>query len=103
MANKYKQDHNRTKEDQKLEASLAIANELAEQNRLKRLDLEMKYRTNAIRNLYRTYKGEDGKTFQVPPDQKQKDEYVEEIKAIKKELRDHAVEIDDQEEEKTSG
>jgi hypothetical protein len=67
-----------------------IANELAEQNRLKRLQLEMKFRTQANRSLYRTYKGKDGETFTVPPDEKQKKEWKEEIEAIKKELEDQA-------------
>ena len=104
MTNKYKHDHNRKGEERESEFLLHIANELAEKNRLKRLELEMKFRTNAIRSLYRTYKSPDGKQeFQLPPDDKQKGEYKEEIIAISKELSDHAVEIDDQQEEKISG
>lgn len=100
MSNKYKHDHNRKGEERESEILLHIANELAEKNRLKRLELEMKFRTQANRSLYRTYKSPDGKQeFQVPPEQKQKDDWKEEIKAINKELSDHAVEIDDQETE----
>jgi len=104
--NKYKLDkldkHNDKLTDEAKEEQLLlhIANELAEQNRLKSLELEMKFRTNANRSLYRTYKGKEGETFTVPPDEKQKTEWKEEIKAITKELKDHAVEIDDQEGEK---
>ncbi len=104
--NKYKLDkldkHNDKLTDEAKEEQLLlhIANELAERNRLKSLELEMKFRTFANRALYRTYKGKEGETFTVPPDDKQKEEWKEEIKAITKELKDHAVEIDDQEGEK---
>jgi len=110
--NKYKplhdhnlKDHldNRSSEEKHIDILLNIANELAERNRLKSLELEMKFRTFANRTLYRSYKGKDGETFTVPPDAKQKEEWKEEIKAITKELKDHAVAIDDQQGEKTSG
>lgn len=109
--NKYRpaHDHNqkdhadsRTSQEKHTDVLLNIANELAERNRLKSLELEMKFRTFANRSLYRTYKGKDGETFTVPPDAKQKEEWKEEIEAITKELKDHAV-IDDQQVEKTSG
>ena len=109
--NKYRPSHNhnlkdhadsRSTEERHTDVLLNIANELAERNRLKSLELEMKFRTNANRSLYLTYKGKDGETFSVPPDDKKKEEWKEEIKAITKELKDHAV-IDDQQEEKTSG
>lgn len=70
-------------------ALLNISNELGERNRLKRLELEMKFRTQSNRALYRTYK-HDGVEHTVPPDDKQQKEWKEEQKAISKELKDQA-------------
>lgn len=65
----------------------AVANELAESNRLKRLELEQMFKTNALRRLYKTvkHKGED---MTIPPSDKDKEEYKLEIEAINKELED---------------
>ena len=70
--------------------NVAIANELAEANRLKRLELEMKFRTQANRALYKVVEGKDGKKFTIPPDDKDKENWKKEIQAITKELSDHA-------------
>lgn len=71
-----------------------LTNELAEQNRLTRLDLEMKYKGFARQRLYKSFKDEKGKSFTVPPDDKAKEEYKLECEAILKECSDQA--IDDQ-------
>lgn len=67
-----------------------ISNELAEQNRLRRLALEMRFRTQSNRALYRKYKMPDGTEHTLPPEDKQKEEWKEEQKAITKELKDQA-------------
>lgn len=71
-----------------------IANELAEQNRLTRLDLEMKYKGYAKQRLYKSFKDGEGKSITIPPDDKDKEEYKLECEAILKECSDQA--IDDQ-------
>lgn len=87
-----------TKLQFKFEALVAIANEMAEQNRLTRLDLEMKYKGFARQRLYKTFSDGDGKKITIPPEDKDKDEYKLECEAIIKEFSDHAV--DDQTGEK---
>ncbi len=67
-----------------------IANELHEGNRLKRLELEMLFRSQSNRALYRTFE-HDGKKITVPPQEKEKADWKEEQKAITKELKDQAV------------
>lgn len=71
-------------------AEIDIANELAEQNRLRRLDLELRLMANAHNRLYKRFELPDGKIATVPPDDKAKEEYKKEVEAIKKELKDQA-------------
>lgn len=71
-----------------------LTNELAEQNRLTRLDLEMKYKGFARQRLYRSFTDGDGKKITLPPQEKDKEEYKLECEAILKECSDQA--IDDQ-------
>jgi len=75
----------------KLKTLNEIANELAEQNRLTRIELKSKFLSNAMRILYKTATTEDGKTIVIPPDEKTKKEYDEEIEAIEKEFSDNAI------------
>ena len=75
----------------KEEVLLMIANELAEQNRLTRINLKSKFLSNAMRLLYKTATTDDGKTIVIPPDEKTKKEYDEEIEAIEKEFSDNAI------------
>jgi len=104
----------RTAEGQKLDILLSIANEIAESNRLLRLDLEMKYKGYARERLYKVYSDGKGGKIRIPPEEKDKEEYKLEMEAIIKEFSDHAVEEesveniikkldkpDDQTEEKT--
>jgi len=67
-----------------------IANELAEANRLKRLELEMKFRTQANRALYKVVE-HNGKKLTIPPSDKDKEEWKLENEAITKELADQAL------------
>ena len=67
-----------------------IANEIAESNRLKRLELEMKFRSQSNRALYKVVK-HDGKEFTIPPNDNDKTDWKDEQKAITKELKDQAV------------
>lgn len=94
MVNKYRYKSGRTAEGQKIDILLAIANELAEKNRLERLDLEMKYKGFARERLYKVYSDGKGGKVRIPPNDEDKKEYKEEIKAILKEFSDNAVEID---------
>ena len=71
-------------------AEVAIANELAESNRLKRLELELKFLKNAYGRLYKQFKTSDNKTLTIPPQEKDKEDFKKEVEAIKKELEDKA-------------
>jgi len=68
-----------------------IANELAEKNRIARLALKREFNKQAYRRLYRRFKDEHGIEHVVQPEDKQKDEYIEDCKIIDEELCDHAV------------
>jgi len=85
---------NKYKLDESDALLMHIANELAEQNRLTRLDLEMKYKGFARQRLYKSFTDDKGKSFRLPPDDKDKEEYKLEVEAILKECSDQA--IDDQ-------
>lgn len=86
---KYKIDKMKGHEDNDLILKQAIANELAEQNRLNRLSLVQTFVQGAASSLYTQIKGEDGKVYTVPPDENKKLDYKEELLAIDHTLADH--------------
>jgi len=67
----------------------AIANELAEMNRLKRMKLRVELKSKSYRRfMIKTYKGQDGKEFTVPPTEDDRKKCQEDWDAVEDELED---------------
>ena len=72
------------------DSQIAIANELAELNRIKRLVARREYLQAAYRGLFKIYKDDKGVEHQIPPSDEDKESYTKDVKAIAKQFLDHA-------------
>jgi len=93
---KYKRDHNKPAEHAKLDLLEAIANEIAEQNRLTRISLTNSFIQAAAAQLYKQGKNEKGESIILAPTEEEQEKYQRLLAGIDFNLDDHLGKIDEE-------